>query len=275
MTIYKVLKFIFFFISGFYVLSWILLQTIIENKESSILLNYYSDSYGLIALFATLLGISTSTKFGSFKSVTGKTILIFSLGMFFQFVGQLINTYYRVIEQIDAPYPSSADIFYFLSIPIYIYGSYLILKILGAKRFFNNIINILMGTCIMFAMISLDYFLFLKDYDSTNSTQIQLFLDYSYPLLQATNVALILIGAFISSNRLGGVFKNPIILLLFALFIQYLADTTFTYKFISETLYAGDLPDLLYVLAYIIMGLSFTGFKEMFAELKGTKIWTK
>ena len=64
-------------------------------------------------------------------------------------------------------------------------------------------------------------------------------------------------------------------LLLVALSIQYLADTTFTYELISETLYAGDLPDLLYVLSYAIIGVSFIEFREVYGDLNGTKIWEK
>ena len=272
---YKIIKTIFIVLSIIYILSWIILQTITVEKQTSELLGYFSDSYGIVALWAGVIGISAAMKFGSYKSLLGAFIFTFSLGVIFQFFGQVINTYYRLWLQFEAPYPSFADVFYFLSIPIYIYGSMLVLRLLGAKKFFTNPYRMITGFLIIASIISLDYFLFLKDYAVEDYTAIQVFLDYSYPLLQATYIALTLLAYIITSNKLGGVFKLPIMLLLVALSIQYLADTTFTYELISETLYAGDLPDLLYVLSYAIIGVSFIEFREVYGDLNGTKIWEK
>lgn len=274
-NIYKIVRGLFFIISAFYIASWIILQTILTHKHTSEILAIYSDTYGVIALWAGIIGFISMGKFGYLKSAIGQFIFLFSLGVLFQFIGQVINSYYRVILEIEAPYPSFADLFYFLSIPIYIYGSMMILKVLGAKKFFNKPFWFLLGLTVVLSMISIDYFLFLKDYDASSYTNVQVFLDYSYPLLQALYVALTLLAYLVSTNKLGGMFKNPIMLLLLALTIQYLADTTFTYELLAETLYAGDLPDLLYVLAYVIMGISFIEFTETYLELKSPKLWEK
>ena len=120
-NIYKIVRGLFFIISAFYIASWIILQTILTHKHTSEILAIYSDTYGVIALWAGIIGFISMGKFGYLKSAIGQFIFLFSLGVLFQFIGQVINSYYRVILEIEAPYPSFADLFYFLSIPIYIY----------------------------------------------------------------------------------------------------------------------------------------------------------
>ena len=262
---FKIIKALFYTISLSYIFMWIILQSTIEDKTNSPTLALFSDTYGIIALLASFIGVFVARHFS--QSKIGRIIGAFSLGVFLQFLGQIFYAYYRIVLQIEGPYPSVGDIFYFSTIPLYIYAGWTLVTLFGENKLFSSIKNtsIVIGTIIF--MVSLDYFLFLKDYDASNYTKLQIFLDYGYPILQAVFVALA-ISAYLMLNKIGGYLKRPVVLLIIALYTQYLADTIFTYKTINETAYSGDIFDLLYIVSYFLIGLSFIGFNEVYNKIK-------
>ena len=54
----------------------------------------YPSIYGVMALWGGFWGFSISKHWGGMKSVMGKAIIMFSLGLFAQEVGQIIYAYY-------------------------------------------------------------------------------------------------------------------------------------------------------------------------------------
>ena len=110
-----------------YVAWWVYMQVALPHDH--ILYALYGQSYGVIALVGAIGGLFVARKWGGFKSVMGKAIIMFSLGLFAQEFGQIAYTYYIFIEHIEIPYPSIGDIGFFGTIPFYIYGAYLLAKV--------------------------------------------------------------------------------------------------------------------------------------------------
>lgn len=263
--VFKLIKIFFYTISLIYFFLWVILQSTIEDKFNSPYLALFSDTYGIIALLAALIGLFVTRHFS--KSRVGQIIGAISIGVIFQFLGQITYAYYRMVLNIESPYPSIGDLFYFSTIPMYIYAGWSLVTLFGENKVFSSIKNTTILISTIFIMVALDYFLFLKDYDASNYSNVQIFLDYGYPILQAVFVALA-ISAYLVLNKIGGYLKRPVLLLIFALYSQYLADTIFTYKTINETAYSGDIFDLLYIVSYFLIGLSFVGFSAALNKLK-------
>ena len=90
-----------------------------------------SDLFDLLGpLIVSLGGFFVSKKYG-FSNIFGKSYFALGLGMFFLFLGELTYMYYEYVLETD-PYPSFADIFYFLMYPL------LIFHLQKNIRFFNG-----------------------------------------------------------------------------------------------------------------------------------------
>src|SRR5437867_1035083 len=71
---------------------------------------WYSFLFGLIPLVGGAIGILKSGIWGGFKSVIGKAIFFFALGLLCWGFGETIWSYYNFFKHQPAPYPSIADI---------------------------------------------------------------------------------------------------------------------------------------------------------------------
>lgn len=79
-----------------------------------------SDIINLLApLTVSFAGFFVSKKYGV-SNIFGKSYLALGLGMFFLFLGEFTYMYYEYVLEID-PYPSFADVFYFLLYPLLIF----------------------------------------------------------------------------------------------------------------------------------------------------------
>ena len=94
----------------------------------------FSDfSYGLGALACGIMGISVSRKYKG-SEIFAKTYFALGLGFLFLFCGDLIYNYYEIILD-EEPYPSIADVFFFMQYPLLL--THLILNI----KFFSPKLN--------------------------------------------------------------------------------------------------------------------------------------
>lgn len=224
---------------------------------------YFSDSYGILALVGGIFGLIASKKWGGYKSILGRAIVFFSLGLFLQAFGQAAYSYYAYILGVDAPYPSIGDVGYFGSIPLYILGVWNLGKAAGAKLSLRSYKNKLWAILVPAAILFISYFIFLKDYsvcpvdeetmEAVCSTPVQVFLDFGYPLGQAIYVSVAMLVYFLSKKLLGGIMRTKILLVLFALTVQYIADFIFLYQNSRDTWVPGGVNDFTYLVAYIIM----------------------
>jgi hypothetical protein len=233
---------------------WVVLMLTPHTDETAAI---WGACYGLTALVGGLYGLYASRAWGYFRSHVGRAIILLSLGLLFDEFGQLVFSYYNIIEKVAIPYPSLADVGFFGAVPLYILGAFYLLRSLGvgsAAR--KNPLKLAVGVLIPLIILGVTYWLFLKDYDASEKDALTIFLDFAYPLGQATYVSLALVALTSVGRLLGGVMKMPIFLLLFAFVLQYTADFNFLYQATQGTWGVSGYGDFLYLSAYFMMGAS-------------------
>lgn len=232
---------------------------------------FFGAIYGIMALWGGVWGIVYSQKWGGFKSLMGKAILMFSLGLLAQEFGQVSLSYIDYVMRIQGAYPSIGDLGFFGSIPLYIYGVFLLAKASGVKIQLRAFEQKVIALIIPAVILSVGYFLFLQGYTFDWSNPIKIFLDFGYPLLQAVYISLAILTYLLSKGILGGVMKNRILFILFALSIQFFSDYTFLYQSSKGTWSAGGINDFMYLTAYFIMTLALLQLKTAYSKLQDNR----
>lgn len=250
-------------------LGWWLVNSI-SGEVGSQSHELYGDSYWIVGLVGAIYGIHASKQWGGYKSIFGKSILFFSLGLLAQVLGQIIYSYFALVQDIEAPYPSIGDIGFFGSVLLYIYAIYLLAKATGARFGAAGLSQKIIAVIGPILLLGTSYYLFLKDYESTGDT-LTTILDFGYPLGQATYVALALFVYVLSFKVLGGIMKNKILILLVALLVQYIADFTYLYRVSRELYFVGDFSDLLYQAAYFLMTIALISIGAVALKLRASK----
>src|SRR5258708_29340803 len=110
---------VFWIIFIIFTLFWLYLQVIIPHE------NFYhrlfGAIYGVMALIGAIYGVNISRKWGGLKSIIGKALFMFSIGLFAQEFGQIVYSFNDYVLHKPGLYPSLGDLGYFGSIPLYIY----------------------------------------------------------------------------------------------------------------------------------------------------------
>ena len=210
-------------------------------------------SYQVIALWGAICGLFVSWYWGGYKSVLGRSVLAFSLGLFAQVFGQSVYSYYNLFAGIQAPYPSLGDVGYFGSIPLYVYGTLLLAKASGVKVTLKSFDSKIQAFFIPFAALALSYLIFLRGYEFDFSQPLKIFLDFGYPLGQAVYVSIAILALLLSRKILGGMMRGPVLMFLFALIFQYLCDYNFLYQASRESWFVGGYGDYMYAFSYFLM----------------------
>lgn len=231
----------------------------------------FAAAYGIVALVGGIFGLRASRKWGGTKSLVGKALIFFGLGLLAQEFGQLAYSFYIYALEAEVPYPSIGDVGYFGSVLLYIYGAYLLAKAAGVKFSLKNITNKLVAIIIPAVILIISYSVFLRAYEFDFSVPLTIFLDFGYPLGQAIYIAIAVLTYMLSRRFLGGVMRPAILLLIFALFVQYVADFTFLYGLQHEAIYPGGWNDYLYFVAYTIMGYALLNFDTIAQNLKSSQ----
>lgn len=230
----------------------------------------FSAFYGFMALFGGVVGIFVSAHWGGWKSLIGKSIIMASLGLLAQEFGQIAYSLYTYLFHTEIPYPSAGDIGYFGSIIFYVLAGRYLIKALSLKKTLSSLVNKLIVLGVPLLLLIGSYVLFLKDYEFDFSNPLVVFLDFGYPLGQAVYISLALLAFILSRNYLGGLMKPVIMFVIFALFVQYLADFTFLYQVSHETWQTAGINDYMYLFSYFIMTLSLLYFESIALKLKNT-----
>ncbi len=246
---------------------WLALMLGIDTQvESHSLL--WAASYQSVAIWGGLLGLLISRFWGGFKSVFGRAVIFLSLGLLFQVVGQSTFSFYNIILHVEVPYPSIADIGFFGSIPLYIYGILLLGRATGFTISLKSSVSKAQVFVVLLFLLSFSYFSFLRGYEIGAYEPLRVFLDFAYPLGQAIYVALAVLVYLLSRKMLGGVMKNKILLILAALVVQYLADYNFLFQAINGTWVNGGYGDYIYLVAYFLMALGLISVGNLFSANK-------
>lgn len=254
----------FLFISGWF----FSLQSLRGSMNVDAPLKIWASIYQIVALVGGITGLSIAHKWGGYKSVVGRAITFFSIGLLLQVFGQSVNSYYNIFQNQDIPYPSLGDIGFMGSVIMYIIGSLTLMKMSGLKYSWRSTKGKFFTIGIPLAILVGCYFLFLQGYQFDWSNKIKIVLDFGYPLGQALYLSFALTAFFASRNFLGGIMKKPIFYLIFALFFQYLSDFMFLYQANAGTWYAGGMNDYMYFASYFLMALALINIGDVFSAIK-------
>lgn len=250
----------------FFSLWWIYLQIFVD--KNNIMYLEFSTTYGLMALYGGLCGVHVARKWGGFKTLMGKAIYLFSLGLFAQEFGQIAYSYYEIFKHINIPYPSIGDIGFAGTIPIYTFAAILLAKASGIKLNTKSFNNKMLAILIPFAALTATYILILKDYIFNWKDPIKTLLDFGNPLGETVCISIAILIFIFSRNILDGIMMSKARLLLFALVTEFVADAIFIYK--SSEFYPGNYMDFLYLFAYFTMTIALLSLKSLQVNVKNT-----
>lgn len=248
---------------------WWIFDPFILGPNHRRILGDFASIYFLMALWGSIWGMWISKKWGWFTSVTGKTILMFSLGLFAQAFGECVYAYYTFYLHVKIPYPSLGDLGYFGSIPFYIYGTILLAKASGVQIKLQSVEHKLVAIIMPVTLLVIGYFLFLQDYIFDWSRPVKTFLDLGYPLGQAVYISIALLTYFLSKGRPDGGMKNKSLFIFVALCAQYLSDYNFLYQFSRGTWVTGGFGNFLYLTAFFLMTLALFQLNSGSSQLNG------
>lgn len=244
---------------------WATLQLMPEPTD--FMLELFSGTYGIMALFGAILGLSISRAWGGARSYVGRAILMFSLGLLAQEFGQISYSLYTLIFNQEIPYPSIGDIGYFGSVLLYIYGVWLLGRAIVIKFSFKSYGRKISALLLPLLVLASSYVIFLRNYELDWANPLVVFLDFGYPLGQAVYLSLALLVYVLSRRYLGGVMRPVVLFLLFALGVQYLSDFMFLYQTHNETWTTAGLNDYMYLVSYFVMTLALWRFKRVLDKI--------
>ncbi|HSW85508.1 MAG TPA: hypothetical protein VLF79_02765 [Candidatus Saccharimonadales bacterium] len=245
---------------------WIILSII--NPSSDYPRLVFAASYGSMALLGGIYGLISAEKWGSFKSAIGRAIVFLACALLFAELGQLVFSYYNIVKKVDIPYPGIADIGFFGNMLFYIIGGFFLTKVLSVKSYVKKApIKLFISILLPLILLSTSYYFFLRGYSVAGTSKLQVFLDFSYPLGDAIYVSIALVTLLSVGKFVGGIMRGPLLLILFALIVQYSADFNFLYQNAHETWTNGGYGDYLYLLAYSVMTFSLIYLSAAFQKI--------
>jgi hypothetical protein len=247
---------------------WISFQHVVSHQGSSV--NWFENTYGLVALIGSIVGFVAIKKWGGLKTVLGKSLLFFSLGLFAQEAGQLISSYYTQIDKETLPYPSYGDVAYFGSVLLYICAALYLTKLVGLKFSLKKLSYKIIAVVLPLVLIIVSCSIILHNHQYDTSKPVTVFLDIGYPVGQACYISIALVAYLLSRKLLGGVMRSALLLVILALCVQYISDFTFLYQSNQTTYVPGKYDDLFYLIAYFVMSTAMIKFLDIYKKLRAS-----
>lgn len=262
LKISEIILLIFFVL---YLVGWLGTQIL----DSELLYVGWGVSYWIFAFCGFLAGFIISKRWGGYQSVLGRTLLALAFGLLAQAIGQNLTNYYILTETLK--FPSIADFVFFCSVPFYIYGSVMLVKLTGVQAALQKTKNKVIGGSIFFGMVVVAYIFLIGGvaYDFSNIPL--LIVDFGYPILETVFVAFSLMAVVLSRNILGGLMRKPMLLLLIALVLQYLGDFLFIILLGNNAYVAGSYNDFIFLLAYFTMTYAILEVHKVFFKVQTDK----
>lgn len=240
----------------FGVLSVIWIYITFFHSDASVLSSVYSWSYGLVALIGGIFGVRAARRWGGTRSLLGRSILSFSIGLLLQEFGQISFTYYTRVQNVDIPYPSIAEIGFLGYLPFYLLGMYYLAQVAGVRVSIRSLNSKLIALCVLLLSLLSTYIFFLKDYAADWSALYVTLVDYAYTIGQSFNISFMVIAYLLSRKYLGGVMKFRLLFVIIAYFVQYASDFTFLYQAYHGSYQASGITDYMYLVAYYLMAIA-------------------
>lgn len=250
----------------FLLIYWNSLQ--LSGYTESIYNFLYSFSFSLMPLFAGLIGMEKSNVWGRFKSYVGKAVFFISLGIFAWGAGSMVWSYYNLIANVQAPYPSWADLGFAPSIFFYGLGAFYLSKATGAKFGLRNKYAKLFVTIAPLIILYVSYYVLVTIARGgvlvpPDEPPFKTLLDIAYPLGDFISLTIAVIVSGLSFRYLGGVYLKEIIAILVGLAVMYVADFVFSYTTTVGTFYNGNWGDLLLTIGLFLLSFGVLGFNKL------------
>lgn len=245
----------------FIVLSLWWLTIYLSGTTDSSVNHIFGFIYGGFSIWGGYWGLKISKEWGGTRSLMGRAIIGLALGLLFQAFGQYSFWFYNYILRISVPYPSISDVGFFGTIPFYIYAAFLFTKASGGKISLRSVAKQVHAIVIPIIMLSISYFLFLRNYSFDSFEPLKTFFDFGYPMGQAIYISIAILNYSLCRELLGGIMRNKIILLIIAFFAQYLADYIFIY--FHDLYFPASFIDYMYLVAYFLMTLALLQIKTV------------
>lgn len=232
----------------------------------------WAASYQLVALIGGVSGLYISRYWGGIKSVVGRSIMAFSIGLLLQTFGQSMFSFYNLVLEVEIPYPSIADVGYFGSIIFYIYGVFQLAKASGTKLSLKSYSSQALSILLPVLVLAASYFMFLRSYEFDWQAPVKIFLDFGYPLGQAFCVSLALLTYLLSKKVLGGFMRYGILLMLIGMAAQYIADFNFLFQANNGTWVNAGYGDYLYLIAYFMISIGLLQLRATYRMITETQL---
>lgn len=243
----------------FIVIWWLRINFAVHNSSEVYL---FGTLYSLIALIGAGEGFRVARKWGGWSSALGKSMSFFSLGLFGLWFGQFVWSYYNVIAKVEVPYPSIADLGFASIIPFYAVGVIYLGQATGTKFVRRSTEGVISIIVIPLVILSIVYFVFLKNFAIDMQAPLRSFLDFFYPFGEGITISLAAIVFLLSYNILGGKMRKRILYVLFALVFHFITEYTFLYRAAHELYYNGGIVDLMYATSFFIMSIGLISFNN-------------
>lgn len=249
---------------------WVFIQTTGRTGANATTVNYwYSFIFGLIPLVGGVIGMVKSRMWGGLKSVLGKAIFFFSLGLFLWGFGESIWSYYNFFKAEPAPYPSVADIGFAPSIFFWILGTVFLAKASGAIHAFKkSALAKTIALVMTVGLTALSYHMLVNVARGgvivpEGETALKTVLDIAYPLGDFLALTFAIVVFALSRKYLGGYYRPAIAFMLFGLAMMYFGDFSFSYATTNGTFYNGNFGDLLLASGTFLMTFGILGFANI------------
>lgn len=266
-------KFIFIYVlSGLMYIWWVVTIAMGTREE---LTNYlWQAGLAVSAISYAALGLYTSKHWGGLRSGVGKGVFFIALGMLTWGLGQAGWTYFTLAQpDVEVPNAPILDFLYFATVPIWTYGILQLSKATGAKYGLRTLKGKLFALSVFIATSVLSYFMLIvvarggfNTYFDTSTLPADslpmwwiAFTDLGYALGDAVNLALAVSIFGLSWKYLGGRFRVPIVVILFAFGLMYIADFFFSYYDGLGTYFNGHWVDLVYLSVVTILAIALLG----------------
>ncbi|MGY5148852.1 MAG: sensor histidine kinase [Candidatus Nitrosopumilus sp. bin_68KS] len=195
---------------------------------------------GILTFYSSVLTIKLFRQ----KHFQAKAFFFFALGATSWFIAEQIWQAYDFIWE-GEPFPSEADIFYFLSYPLFT-----IFLFISIKPIIKSVSKKVWLFAIVLSFSFLIPSLFFTYDDISEKEVFAVLIALSYPILTSFEMIPAIIGILFLSKKGANFFW---ILLLFGIIIYSISDTFFLFSTLDDSYYDGHPVDLMYNFSYIVL----------------------
>ncbi|MEI7719727.1 MAG: hypothetical protein WCI89_00765 [bacterium] len=238
----------------------------LKGPNFSYLLKPFLVGMTFLPLVGGFIGLRNAFRWGGVKSIVGRSSFALSLGLVAWAGGMFIWNYYLFFTTVSVPYPSLADAIFVLSWPLWTYGIWKLSEAMGVRFALRNMNKNFFILPVVVILLSAYLLVYVARGGITYDNPLKLFFDLFYPLGDIVILTVTASVYFLSRNYLGGVYKTPILMLLFGFVMNYFSDFLFSYTTTNGTYFNGHLVDFLFTTAMFVLSVGLSMLNPMILD---------